>query len=326
MSSSQELYTSLSRRPPQQPLNDKMRHGFDIDYNSEKFLNSLANTFYIYFDDKRQNTNGNPLTEEMKQSAEYFKNYQPISDWKVMKERQKTINAILVLCLNLGVAPPDVIKPSPCARFESWCDPTTFNDTKKAIENIGKNLQTQYENISSKTRYRQSLDPCVEDVKRFCNTQRRNAKDERILFHYNGHGVPKPTASGEIWVFNRNYTQYIPISLYDLQTWLGAPVIFVYDCNSAGNIVHNFKKFVQKRIDDDNDGNHDQSAPSPTSAYLDCIQLAACKSNELLPMSPDLPADLFTCCLTSPIDVSIRWFIIQSSLKKGTMTHYLETQ
>ena len=104
------------------------------------------------------------------------------------------------------------------------------------------------------------------------------------------------------------------------------PVIFVYDCNSAGNIVHNFKKFVQKRIDDDNDGNHDQSAPSPTSAYLDCIQLAACKSNELLPMSPDLPADLFTCCLTSPIDISIRWFIIQSSLKKGTMMHYLETQ
>lgn len=161
------------------------------------------------------------------------------------------------------------------------------------------------------------MDPCVEDVKRFCNTLRRNAKDERILFHYNGHGVPQPTSSGEIWVFNRGYTQYIPISLYDLQTWLGAPVIFVYDCNSAGNIVHNFKKFVQKRIDDDNDGNHDTSAPSPTSAYLECIQLAACKSNELLPMSPDLPADLFTCCLTCPIDISIKWFIMQSPLKKN---------
>ena len=34
-------------------------------------------------------------------------------------------------------------------------------------------------------------------------------------------------------------------------------------------------------------------------------------------MSPDLPADLFTCCLTSPIDISVRWFILQSSLKKG---------
>ncbi|KAG7661086.1 KOG1 [[Candida] subhashii] len=306
----------VGHRSPQQ-LNDKMRHGFDQDYNSENFLTLLANTFYIYFDDKRQNTNGNPITEEMKKSPKYYRNYQPISDWKIMKERQKTISAVLVLCLNLGVDPPDIMKTYPCAKFEAWCDPSTFTDTKKAIENIGKNLQSQYETLSLRTRYKQSLDPCVEDVKRFCNTLRRNAKDERILFHYNGHGVPQPTASGEIWVFNRGYTQYIPISLYDLQTWLGAPVIFVYDCNSAGNIVHNFKKFVQKRIDDDNDGNHDTSAPSPTSAYLDCIQLAACKSNELLPMSPDLPADLFTCCLTCPIDISIKWFIMQSPLKKN---------
>ena len=298
-------------------LNDKMRHGFDDDYNSENFLNTLANTFYIYYDDKRQITNGNPITPEMKMMPKYYKNYQPIYDWKVMKERQKTISAVLVICLNLGVDPPDVMKTYPCAKFEAWCDPTTFTDTKKALENIGKNLQSQYETLSLRTRYKQSLDPCVEDVKRFCNTLRRNAKDERILFHYNGHGVPQPTTSGEIWVFNRGYTQYIPISLYDLQTWLGAPVIFVYDCNSAGNIIQNFKKFVQKRIDDDNDGNHDQSAPSFTSAYLDCIQLAACKSNELLPMSPDLPADLFTCCLTCPIDISVTWFIMQSSMRKN---------
>ena len=55
------------------------------------------------------------------------------------------------------------------------------------------------------------------------------------MFYYNGHGVPKPTPSGEIWVFNKSeqrlrramtllisdYTQYIPVSLYDLQDWLG---------------------------------------------------------------------------------------------------------
>ena len=34
-------------------------------------------------------------------------------------------------------------------------------------------------------------------------------------------------------------------------------------------------------------------------------------------MSPDLPADLFTCCLTCPIDISIKWFIMQSPLKKN---------
>ena len=60
---------------------------------------------------------------------------------------------------------------------------------------------------------------------------------ERILFHYNGHGVPKPTSNGEIWVFNSHYTQYIPLSVYDLQCWVGNPVIYVLDCPSAGTIL-----------------------------------------------------------------------------------------
>ena len=29
------------------------------------------------------------------------------------------------------------------------------------------------------------------------------AQNEHVLFHYNGHGVPKPTQNGEIWVFNK---------------------------------------------------------------------------------------------------------------------------
>ncbi|MCO5568459.1 hypothetical protein L7F22_022158 [Adiantum nelumboides] len=31
-------------------------------------------------------------------------------------------------------------------------------------------------------------------------------------------------------------------------------------------------------------------------------------------MNPDLPADLFTCCLTSPIEISLRWFVLQNPL------------
>ena len=60
-------------------------------------------------------------------------------------------------------------------------------------------------------RYRQSLDPTVEEVRRLATGLRRSARDERVLFHYNGHGVPRPTSNGEIWVFNRHYTQYIPL-------------------------------------------------------------------------------------------------------------------
>ena len=72
-------------------------------------------------------------------------------------------------------------------------------------------------------------------------------QNERVLFHYNGHGVPRPTANGEVWVFNKSYTQYIPMSIYDLQTWVGAPCICVFDCSAAGLIVNSFRSFADQR-------------------------------------------------------------------------------
>ena len=45
----------------------------------------------------------------------------------------------------------------------------------------------------------------------------------------------------------QTYTQYIPLSVYDLQTWMGSPSIYVYDCSNAGIIVESFKQFSQQR-------------------------------------------------------------------------------
>lgn len=47
-----------------------------------------------------------------------------VDDWR-MKERMKTVSAALLLCLNIGVDPPDIVKTSPCARLECWIDPFT---------------------------------------------------------------------------------------------------------------------------------------------------------------------------------------------------------
>lgn len=44
----------------------------------------------------------------------------------------------------------------------------------------------------------------------------------------------------------QTYTQYIPLSVYDLQTWMGAPSIYVYDCSCAGTIVKSFKSFAEQ--------------------------------------------------------------------------------
>ena len=233
----------------------------------------------------------------------------------------KTVSVALVLCLNVGVDPPDIVKPNPCSVLQCWIDPFSLAP-QKALEAIGANLLKQYERWQPRARYKQSLDPTVEDVKKLCTSLRRNAKDERVLFHYNGHGVPKPTVNGEIWVFNRSYTQYIPLSVYDLQQWMGSPSIYVLECSNAGVIVDSFLQFAiqhekehEMNLITASSANgspyHHQMAPN----YKNCILLAACARNELLPMHPDLPADLFTSCLTTPIKISLRWFIKQSAGK-----------
>jgi regulator-associated protein of mTOR len=59
-----------------------------------------------------------------------------VSKWR-QKEKLKTTAVALVLCLNIGVDPPDVIKISPCARLECWVDPMSMQPAK-ALETIGK--------------------------------------------------------------------------------------------------------------------------------------------------------------------------------------------
>lgn len=34
--------------------------------------------------------------------------------------QMKTVSVALVLCLNVGVDPPDIVKTQPCARLECW--------------------------------------------------------------------------------------------------------------------------------------------------------------------------------------------------------------
>nr|PNR35773.1 hypothetical protein PHYPA_021623 [Physcomitrium patens] len=225
-----------------------------------------------------------------------------VSRWR-MKDRMKTGWVALCLCLNIGVDPPDVIKISPCARLECWIDPFSTASVK-ALEAIGKNLQTQYERWQPRARYKVSLDPTVEDVKKLCLSCRKNAKGERVLFHYNGHGVPRPTTNGEIWVFNKNFTQYIPLSVYELESWLGNPCIYVFDCSAAGMIVNAFCERPEWGL-----------GGASSNSLKDCILLAACGANETLPQDTELPADVFTSCLTTPIKIALRWFCPRSLLR-----------
>ena len=94
---------------------------------------------------------------------------------------------------------------------------------------IGNALQRQYEKWQTKARYKLCLDPTSDDMRRLCINLRKVAKNDRLLFHYNGHGVPRPTENGEIWVYAKHYTHYMPVSISDLRSWLGDPSIYIFD-------------------------------------------------------------------------------------------------
>ncbi|XP_049849534.1 protein raptor homolog isoform X2 [Schistocerca gregaria] len=145
-------------------------------------------------------------------------------------------------------------------------------------------------------------------------TMRRNTRDERILFHYNGHGVPKPTDNGEIWVFNKDFTQYIPLSLYDLQQWLGSSTICVFECSSAGTAVKWFEKFLEQRQQERERIGRQEKGANLGQVQEDHILLAACGVNETLPINAALPADMFTSCLTTPIKMALRWALMNTIL------------
>lgn len=142
-------------------------------------------------------------------------------------------------------------------------------------------------------------------------------QNERVLFHYNGHGVPQPTANGEIWVFNRHFTQYIPVSIHDLSNWLGKPAIYVLDCSHAGLILDSLLRAGpsgESTVHVGSDGSH-CAMPQESSSSQEIIVLAACGSDQQLPQDSDLCADIFTACLTTPIRVAMRWYAVHNHRK-----------
>jgi regulator-associated protein of mTOR len=174
--------------------------------------------------------------------------------WR-LKRKTNTVGVALVVCLNVGTDPPDVFKPQNCARKECWFDPVSV-PKNKALETIGNALQRQYEKWQAKAKYKQCLDPTSEDLRRVCINLRKATRSDRLLLHYNGHGVPKPTDNGELWVFGKHYSHYMPVAVSEVRSWLGDPSIYVLDCSGAGALIPYFIEDQQSPTS--------ASLPSPT--------------------------------------------------------------
>lgn len=49
---------------------------------------------------------------------------------------------------------------------------------------------------------------------------------------------------------SQNFTKYIPLSVWDLNMWLGTPAIYVFDCSGAGNLLGTFRGIAEQRESD----------------------------------------------------------------------------
>ncbi|KAL7548098.1 hypothetical protein ACHAWF_011388, partial [Thalassiosira exigua] len=265
--------------------------------------------------------------------------------WR-LRERMRTAGVCLALALNVGTDPPDLHRPAPCARVQTWFDPGSVSRAK-ARERIGERLEAQYARWQqrSKLKYRRALDPTAEAVRELCARMRETAGRERVLLHYNGHGVPRPTANGEIWLFDRHHTNYIPLGVGDLRGWLGKPSVVVLDCSGAGVLMPFFASSSSQGSDggggagtaganasatgagtttasaapfprSTSAGTASDSTPEPPylRAVRDTLVLCPTARGEWLPLSPEFPADIFTSCLTTPIPMALRWFVRRTPL------------
>lgn len=68
-----------------------------------------------------------------------------------------------------------------------FCAEPVSMSPQKALEQIGNQLQKQYERWQPRARYKQLLDPTTDDVRKLCVALRKNAKVEAVIVHMYTH-------------------------------------------------------------------------------------------------------------------------------------------
>lgn len=207
----------------------------------------------------------------------------------------KTSHVLIFLCLHIGNDPPDYVRIEPCAKLECWTDPVVaqVKCMSRGSEGVADTLEQQYRLIQKDAMYKKLVEVTIDDAKQQLQAMRRKARDGRILFHYNGHGMPRATHLGELWFFDKDRTHYVPMNINEIASYLDSPAIYVLDCNSAGSVLNHWQRA------DNSNRNRD-------------FMICACGDGEMLPMNPLLPADILTSCLTTPIKMLLEWYISYS--------------
>ncbi|CCW70879.1 unnamed protein product [Phytomonas sp. Hart1] len=204
--------------------------------------------------------------------------------------------AILFMYLHTCSGPPDYPRINPCTTLECWIDPLVAQGSRRAggscSEAIAEVLESQYRSVLREDiPISRVVEANIEVASMMLGKARNLTRDGRVLVHYNGHGMPRATDLGEVWVFDSDHTHYVPFNITDISDLIGTPTLYIFDCNAAGAILRHWQKNLlhEKRPHD--------------------LFICACDAHETLPLNPVLPADMLTSCLTTPLKMVLWWYI-----------------
>ncbi|KAH8045345.1 hypothetical protein JL721_12642 [Aureococcus anophagefferens] len=216
--------------------------------------------------------------------------------WR-LRERMKTVSVALVLCLNIGTDPPDAVAASPRARrvlaraLRRAEPPEGFGDHRRGAPGPVRAL-------AEPRALPAALDPAAASPAALRWRLGRSAATACSCT--STATACRGPANGEVWVFNKNYTQYIP-SPSTSSVRRPRPV-YVLDCGGAGVLLPHFTAPMPRHHD------RPPGDKAPTTRWA--ATSASCSRRRrwtALPSDPGLP-DLFTACLTTPIAVALRAF------------------
>ncbi|KAL5254058.1 hypothetical protein ACHWQZ_G013724 [Mnemiopsis leidyi] len=259
---------------------------------------------------------------------------------QIEETKVRTNGAVIIIISMIGIIPPEKQRITPCAVKETWVDPTQL-DLTKAKNRIKENLKRQFTSILPQaqkkiSRYndrdrgpiRVEMDCAPNKVFSACDQVRKNVgKASRVIFYYNGHGAmscahPSSENGRSIWVVNepdkKRYIKfetpsilYTVVSLTNLMERLEAPALYIWDCDNAGLIVQRFNEIAREKKEIWKNAGRD--TPEPRFEE-ECLHLAACSKDQVLPQNPEMPADMYTSCLTSTVKTALHYWFHQQKI------------
>lgn len=177
-------------------------------------------------------------------------------------------------------------------------DETPANEFPSVVHNA---IKSSYQLHRKQLRFVHLVSPTKEKIEHLSHN-RKEVPNDRLLFHYIGYGYPA-SKRGSIFIHKSNPSEFVEYPIENLLRIMKTPSFFIFDCDYSG-------KFI-KSVSDGYEKIKKEQKVNSSCDFNDWLCLCATGNEEKIPTDNQLPRDILTSCLLSPIQTSLVSHILQ---------------